>query len=1685
MPHALTQTTPARASRRRRPKRPFRERGTVLLMVVGVLALLSIIAVVYASIGQADRRASVAYVRGVGLDETAASVGDYIAGVIGRDVFSTYTEQDGLNAVAPRGQLGVKLPPPPPPPSPSAPPILSLSNRPIRKTWNYPSVDTHQVSILPADPLRGEKRFKPSGDMFDPWLAPVQPTWINVNPTVPYPGYAVSSPFLMYQDWGSISNLAPDGRFVNLANLRNNFNAEPGIDSIPPTLPPGTHRMSFGLTLFGPNGLPQRSSNPGDIVTTPEGVAADVNHPADWTRNQMKAYRPIRDIQRINNPPSPASNEYLLNQWANATGDGMADSRWFELVDASRMVTSPGPGSSPNIRSLLPQSGQARFFIAAKVVDLSAMINVNTAADLVQAPDDTHPLGYTPTDIDLRKALTLQDIYQRYRFNNSPIGYDRLQGPLGGGAADYSQEKQANALAAGESGYQDLRTTLSTGLTPAVPPPVNRYTYLTPTERATQYFNFGSDPFGGSMNGTRALVSGAFGLPEEGELRTYWTANDPDRNSKLEDCVDGRNVRPTNLNKNIGPLRSNRPLEIERGGKGDYFPTAGSWQWTGHVAGDGLADSDALLQTFADLRSGLTTLSNSRPLTSVISPAARTKLAAGPGSLIAPFLEIPTDPNSRKDSGELRVNLIDRLVAPPGPNDAQHRTLRRNLAQDTSRALFYDMADAFMPYRERVRLADPSPWDMTPAMKNRGLFYGHSAELSYHMLLHMYVNLIDAIDDDKDPNANPNEDPQNVDRDIAGPTLLSAKIRPGFTGNLTDFPFTPIELPPLEMPAAATPLAGPPALNIVGIEAQPFLIEASVYTWYFDTPFDAMNRGDDEWLLYSTPNPPGPNIPSEVTIDGTIDPLNPDFLGQVIAFQLTNPFDRDIVLTPEGGRLTYYIEYAKNFYQLAGQNETGGSPTVSPAEVRLKAGETRVFYATSPQTLMDANLRFSNAGTSPTTPAGVPANFIQKFATAQFGNPNSVHIPMIDASTGMVAAAANGLLDLQGESNGATPGQKKVVHLWRVVHRGAEAPGSNVQANDTLVDRLRDPPSNTPVPPVLSTRMSTGPQRVPNSKAGPPGDPMNNTGLTVTLWGAVRRPTNPIATGTLSPSPRGIMPPWCLEAKADQAYTIGILLTNKADRAVPGVPGEPGDMSQFGGGGPNNPRYTSMDLMLTDQITNGGVSVNQQLRFAQAEQKTGNAVADMTNQSTSASGMPKSFEEKGVEVRLSGKEFVLNPAGVGYVPVLHNPGMFTRTGDILLPLAIGPENSPTLTPENGSSDPADLLDARWMTLSEAIALSMDYYTPRPSPNPNALYRNFGHSDDSATPVAKPISDRGNLVLDDYAPFYDTNGNGVYDPPVGPNPGEPSLGLGIPLALNLVDKFFVHFNDDHTGTDRRGGLSKGVAGLLNINTAPVANLAAEPLLCPDSSTSPPPNFLPLPWLTTPLNDPNGEIGFSRLPIYNPAMQTFDIATTLAAYRDKTSLQTRHLAGSGNPPPPSTINFHDTSAAQQQQDGRYLSTHIPGLHETPGFRSIGEIMAATLRTASGAPLPTTNPNFTNTIDHLGFDTAALLGYPGIDSGTFRNPIVGGTPAKQHDLVKDDYAEKIAIASAVLDTITVRSDTFVVYFILRGYLPSDVEVGTDLNTPMVPSIQRRYMMVVDRSNVLKSTDKPRILLFQEVPL
>jgi hypothetical protein len=220
---------------------------------------------------------------------------------------------------------------------------------------------------------------------------------------------------------------------------------------------------------------------------------------------------------------------------------------------------------------------------------------------------------------------------------------------------------------------------------------------------------------------------------------------------------------------------------------------------------------------------------------------------------------------------------------------------------------------------------------------------------------------------------------------------------------------------------------------------------------------------------------------------------------------------------------------------------------------------------------------------------------------------------------------------------------------------------------------------------------------------------------------------------------------------------------------------------------------------------------------------------------------------------------------------------------------------------------------------------------------------------------------------------------------------------------------------------------------------------------------------------------------------------DIATTLIAFRDRLNVFTRDVVGGLAAP---TINFRDSFAdpfdaasnrsppakngvppgadpTDPADNTRHGASGIMALRETPGFVSLGEL---TLLRDFGYAADPSEPLFPHDIDRLGYDDADV-DQAGVDPTRY-----GATAAD--DGIEDDFDERLAIASAVMNSASIRSDTFAVWFIIHGYQESDTTGLTD-EDPLIPTIARRFVMVVDRSNVTQPGEKPKIVLFKEVPL
>jgi hypothetical protein len=230
----------------------------------------------------------------------------------------------------------------------------------------------------------------------------------------------------------------------------------------------------------------------------------------------------------------------------------------------------------------------------------------------------------------------------------------------------------------------------------------------------------------------------------------------------------------------------------------------------------------------------------------------------------------------------------------------------------------------------------------------------------------------------------------------------------------------------------------------------------------------------------------------------------------------------------------------------------------------------------------------------------------------------------------------------------------------------------------------------------------------------------------------------------------------------------------------------------------------------------------------------------------------------------------------------------------------------------------------------------------------------------------------------------------------------------------------------------------VQGLVNINTAPVAVLAAVPFLnwLRDTSISPPYQQ----WLKDsepderliPLDDSKTKIKLpTSSPIYNRSVFTtglsnLDVAEYIVYYRDVDD-------GTGRP-------------------------HGP-------FRSIWDLYQVTAPDSTGARYPL----------FYSLTKAILVARgtngPGTGDGNI-SPYLNSNTLSGNG-VHDDFQEQFVMLNRVSNLITTRSDSFTVYLLVQGWR----NAGT-LNPELVS--QQRIGFVVDRSAVTRTQHDPKITVF-----
>lgn len=1761
---------------------PHSRRGSVLVLVVGVLALLAIIIVVYTSVGQADVRGGRTLVNQARLDDQSNAISDYIRLIVGNDASA------------------VKVQPI------SIPFNSSTVNVSVRERSDYPYTDPYSKAQLTGtgltitDPYAA--RFDPAGNITsqwtgtnldprvtsDPFLASGTPTWVNRNynslPPMPTPFALMGH----QRDWAHMSLVSPSGLPVNLANLRGNWTAPSGFPLPRQYATTGPLMMSDWLYTWS-----RASDNAGYMATPIANQSPGVNFynsPAHWSNDCTETFRPVTW-----NPNKHVMGDvkFMGNMLGDADGDGFYDSRWQELVDVS------DPTRPVN---LLPggTGGGVRWFVAPRIIDLSGMVNINTATSFAVPPDAENPAGLTPSDVDLERLLTTADARQYFGIDPS-VTY--VSGGTYGNAQDITT--------AGRWAFTGILEGRASGLVETV---ANRYVDSAGTElnapvwlrdmgvqrtgngpalgsitRKMLYTLGGKDEADGQLrtaigatNNPFLKQPGGYGIGDEHEFRAFGAVNEPGAKSRAE--ATSATMAAPGIYALMNPLRPDRDLTVDR--DAGLLLGAGS---TVTVGGEQVPR--AFAQYFSDVRHDLTTTSGSRPFAYTLPtlPLTAGQTAARP----------ITDLELRLDINTLLQKAI--AVTPQGTNNT--RGIYPLTAANT---IFSNYALALSPFLGSVGLgnASQSLWlEATPGANQRNLalsfggvtyktattgtdvgeidtpkFKGRAPEIAVRSAAHTAINLM-ASRDNTNANNNPLQQPDG--RLLAATVLLDegqrALVASGtYPGAFKRFPYWQaganrlgqVSTPPNALGTTATDikaytfdlnggqpgtvqrLAGatgspeiasdkPYAVNVFAAQPQPFITAAVAFDMYYDAP-DAAG-GDSmassaadikgEWYV-SDPGDPGNGVPPTIeslgiTIKGDVSLGNPDFLMEAIAFQITNPFDVTLTLGDNTGAFAYYFEFAGNFYDARAYDDNGNRINTA---VQIGPRQSMCFYALS-QKPSDVQSRWNAADPSIgslTSGGETPLSaWVKKQMQVTVGGGAVVRTVPIDRANGQTASTGQ-LHKILASS--ATSDDNKVVKLWRVVldRPSGEVSNANKAENDYLVDRIHEPTFGNPTQrSALFRRMNTDYNRFTGIGAGPePGDPLyqgpavqrENIGYAITMFGEVRRRTDPTGgplPGQNSDANTGVMPAWCVEARNGSGFQAPLNARNvvSVNDAFP-------DSSVTTGISPTD--FTGHNWSARSFRNMLAKGIGRQYTSASRHPAT------RTGSGAAGSGPMGDDPADKIGLDIDGVDWIAGGKAV-QLPVYPRRNTVPtekdvqlpplRPADLLMPWAIGPY-------QYGHIDaiPAND-DFRHTTLSEAIAMGLNY--------------SRGTDDKTYEFQIGQVLDRCHLPTDRYVPFNDANSNGEWNYNTGN--ADPSISNGIPFALNVLDRF---------RTTRYGTIDSVMPGQININTASLNALRMLPFLTPASqhifgtdnaglrdhwmnSTASP--------FSLTLRAENGTVANQSLWAAN---QTWDVAATLIAYRDQMAVVARGRQDDETGTSRTYIDFSRGTATVTGNDGNRFNTaagkhtgrafmnNVVNARQEMGFATPGEIMLAVIQDATDRTgtqnvddvrrngidrmAEKLNANGTQSVlNNFEAPVAPIININGRGLPTGSGPEVARSQAvsltafSQNRRVvtgtgehfvqggkSSDYDRKIAIANALLNTVSTSSDLYCAYFLVNGYTEGDtqgLETYTGNGTPsedrytraMTPSIQRRYMMVLDRSACVRSGDKPKVLMFEELPV
>lgn len=839
--------TTSLAKRRKIARRSKPRRGSVLLLALGVLAVLSISAVAYVTIVRLDRAGAVSVTRRSSYQQQPDKVIQEIQSLLTADLFGNKIVTAGVPATA--GSSGDRV----------WPTMFEDG-----ESWDSPSLD---ISTFTSE-LNPELRSLPPNDRSilnpggiaradDAWLASSEPEWVTAsidntrrfrqitNLRSAYRWYDPNPSTTGEERW-----IRGDGRYVDLAQwfIRNvNEYADPSINLVDwNNFPSSTDRI----------GAEQGNAF---LATTSTYEVYD---------RQMNALE-FSSNSTTQGPVAPSDER----RWADTDGDLRPDARW-QVIDS------------------LGNVGGLNWVVAARIVDASALVNINSAIQFgIYSNTDTLGDGLTPADVDLVRII--EQASTSSAFNPQPaidkVLLDSANPSFrthltdGLGLRDVFQELfDLNDPTNPYRGIGGLQLTTPWSLTSAP---------LTRLQRQVAWEFAGQSPLS-----PRAKQARVYPNRDLSDLMAYWGTNNASMVSRAEQYFDGPEEagylpRPADFDNSTGPLRAkessteSRRLVPVGGNITDARPTLGqihdsARRFLTTVSGSGNFSPVPVLNPFGF--DGLYTIDRVR-LDHNLTPLAIERAFASYAWALAPMAtNMPlhrdlTDPSTHSIPNRNEVNPATGAVSGSSPQSG----------------FLFSGATPDVHYGGGVD---------GPARR----LYGDTSGAAYSLITaaSLAVNLADAVDSDNTPTL------RALIKNLTPTRYYDGQV-PSTPGTKPDISMT-MRMPQGDVQPdilGAGMLTNPTKpILVIGVDRQPYLREVVTSSFYRE---DGSGGGAG-------------------LVNGAIGDDPAEYLGCYVAFELYNPHNTAINL----GGLQLVIPESST------QIDDASTPDAGPIALAIGAGES-------------------------------------------------------------------------------------------------------------------------------------------------------------------------------------------------------------------------------------------------------------------------------------------------------------------------------------------------------------------------------------------------------------------------------------------------------------------------------------------------------------------------------------------------------------------------------------------------------------------------------------------------------------------------------------------------------------------------------------------------------------------------